>query len=149
MQKVAIDNRSGARNRPSNGQAISADGWRVALLDIDEETLNVAGLPDSAVNLAICCDVADAAGVTKALPRSRKNSDGWMSWSTMRVSQSLSRYSISLMRSGRALLAAGRRWLCHAQSSRRTTVMLLLTDRHEIAQVSQFHFDTLSLLVRS
>jgi hypothetical protein len=68
MQKVGIDNRSGARHRPSNGQAISADGWRVALLDIDEETLNgsVAGLPDSAVNLAICCDVADAAGVTKA-----------------------------------------------------------------------------------
>jgi NAD(P)-dependent dehydrogenase (short-subunit alcohol dehydrogenase family) len=45
-----------------------ADGWRVALLDIDEETLNrsVAGLPDPDDILAICCDVADTAGVTKA-----------------------------------------------------------------------------------
>ena len=45
-----------------------ADGWRVALLDIDEATLNrsVAGLPDPDDILAICCDVADTAGVTKA-----------------------------------------------------------------------------------
>jgi NAD(P)-dependent dehydrogenase (short-subunit alcohol dehydrogenase family) len=43
------------------------NGWRVALLDIDEETLNrsAADLHTDSV-LPICCDVADAAGVTKA-----------------------------------------------------------------------------------
>jgi NAD(P)-dependent dehydrogenase (short-subunit alcohol dehydrogenase family) len=35
-----------------------ADGWRVALLDIDEETLNrsAAALPNSDAALAICCE---------------------------------------------------------------------------------------------
>ena len=49
-----------------------ADGWRVALLDIDEATLDhsygalrEANGADSVV--AICCDVADAAGVAAAL----------------------------------------------------------------------------------
>jgi NAD(P)-dependent dehydrogenase (short-subunit alcohol dehydrogenase family) len=46
-----------------------AEGWRVALLDIDGETLKKAmdalGKPD--VTLAITCDVADPAGVDKAL----------------------------------------------------------------------------------
>ena len=43
------------------------DGWRVALLDIDEETLNrsAADLHTDAV-LAICCNVADAAAVATA-----------------------------------------------------------------------------------
>jgi NAD(P)-dependent dehydrogenase (short-subunit alcohol dehydrogenase family) len=45
-----------------------ADGWRVALLDIDEETLSrtASALADAAI-LPICCDVADPAGVTKAI----------------------------------------------------------------------------------
>ncbi len=45
-----------------------SEGWRVALLDIDGETLNRthAALPDSEV-IAICCDVADAAGVAGAI----------------------------------------------------------------------------------
>jgi NAD(P)-dependent dehydrogenase (short-subunit alcohol dehydrogenase family) len=46
-----------------------ADGWRVALLDIDGENLQrtykALGKPD--VTLAITCDVADAEGVTRAL----------------------------------------------------------------------------------
>jgi NAD(P)-dependent dehydrogenase (short-subunit alcohol dehydrogenase family) len=45
-----------------------ADGWRVALLDIDEETLNrtQAELSRSDATVAICCDVADVQGVTRA-----------------------------------------------------------------------------------
>jgi NAD(P)-dependent dehydrogenase (short-subunit alcohol dehydrogenase family) len=45
------------------------DGWCVALLDIDEETLGRthAELPRSDAITAICCDVADAAGVARAL----------------------------------------------------------------------------------
>ena len=45
-----------------------ADGWRVALLDIDNETLRktyaALGKPDA--TLALHCDVADPAGVTRA-----------------------------------------------------------------------------------
>jgi NAD(P)-dependent dehydrogenase (short-subunit alcohol dehydrogenase family) len=45
-----------------------ADGWRVALLDIDGETLTkaMAALAKPDVTLAITCDVADPAGVDKA-----------------------------------------------------------------------------------
>jgi NAD(P)-dependent dehydrogenase (short-subunit alcohol dehydrogenase family) len=48
-----------------------ADGWRVALLDIDEETLDrsYATLAKSATVIAICCDVADAAAVAGAIAR--------------------------------------------------------------------------------
>jgi len=47
-----------------------AEGWRVALLDIDGETLKRANtlLPADAT-LAIQCDVSDAAGVRDALAR--------------------------------------------------------------------------------
>ena len=46
-----------------------ADGWRVALLDIDNETLNRTynSLTRSDAVIAIHCDVADAEGVTRAL----------------------------------------------------------------------------------
>jgi NAD(P)-dependent dehydrogenase (short-subunit alcohol dehydrogenase family) len=46
-----------------------ADGWRVALLDIDgdnlQRTFTALGKPD--VTLAITCDVADAAGIAAAV----------------------------------------------------------------------------------
>ena len=46
-----------------------ADGWRVALLDIDGEnlqrTFKALGKPE--VTMAITCDVADAAGVARAI----------------------------------------------------------------------------------
>jgi hypothetical protein len=42
----------------------------------------------------------------------------------------------------------GKRRLRHPQSTRRTPVMLVLADCHEISQVPQFHFDTLALSVR-
>src|SRR5450631_2979858 len=46
-----------------------AEGWRVALLDIDGENLNrtCAALPQSDGIVAICCDVADVGGVARAL----------------------------------------------------------------------------------
>ena len=52
-----------------------ADGWRVALLDIDTETLNRthAALAEPDRTIAIICDVADAAGVTDAVATVAKN----------------------------------------------------------------------------
>jgi NAD(P)-dependent dehydrogenase (short-subunit alcohol dehydrogenase family) len=51
-----------------------ADGWQVALLDIDGENLQrtylALGKPE--VTLAITCDVADPAGVTRALDTVRE-----------------------------------------------------------------------------
>jgi NAD(P)-dependent dehydrogenase (short-subunit alcohol dehydrogenase family) len=46
-----------------------ADGWRVALLDIDDETLSrtEAALTGSGTFITLHCDVADRAKVTKAL----------------------------------------------------------------------------------
>ena len=67
MQKIATVT-GGARGIGlATVKRFLADGWRVALLDIDEETLNrsAAYLHTDAV-LPIYCDVADAAGVTKA-----------------------------------------------------------------------------------
>jgi NAD(P)-dependent dehydrogenase (short-subunit alcohol dehydrogenase family) len=45
-----------------------ADGWRVALLDIDADTLNRshAALAGNGATTALCCDVADRDGVGKA-----------------------------------------------------------------------------------
>jgi NAD(P)-dependent dehydrogenase (short-subunit alcohol dehydrogenase family) len=67
MQKVATVTGAARGIGLATVKRFLADGWRVALLDIDEETLNrsVADLRTDAV-LAICCDVADAAGVAKA-----------------------------------------------------------------------------------
>jgi len=50
-----------------------ADGWRVALLDIDSDTLDRthAALP-AGETIAICADVADAAGVAAAVARVAK-----------------------------------------------------------------------------
>ena len=47
-----------------------ADGWRVALLDIDQDTLSRthATLPPDKT-IATCCDVADASGVAVAVAR--------------------------------------------------------------------------------
>jgi NAD(P)-dependent dehydrogenase (short-subunit alcohol dehydrogenase family) len=52
-----------------------ADGWRVALLDIDSETLNraQAELAKGDETIAIVCDVADAAGVRGAVATVAKN----------------------------------------------------------------------------
>jgi NAD(P)-dependent dehydrogenase (short-subunit alcohol dehydrogenase family) len=67
MQKVATVTGAARGIGLGTVKRFLVDGWRVALLDIDEETLNrsAADLHTDAV-LPICCDVADAAGVTKA-----------------------------------------------------------------------------------
>ena len=46
-----------------------AEGWRVALLDIDGENLQrtFAALAKPDVTLALTCDVADPQGVTESL----------------------------------------------------------------------------------
>ena len=67
MQKVATVTGAARGIGLATVKRFLVDGWRVALLDIDEKTLNrsAADLHTDAV-LAICCDVADAAGVAKA-----------------------------------------------------------------------------------
>ena len=67
MQKVATVTGAARGIGLGTVRRFLVDGWRVALLDIDEETLNrsAADLHTDSV-LPICCDVADAAGVTKA-----------------------------------------------------------------------------------
>jgi NAD(P)-dependent dehydrogenase (short-subunit alcohol dehydrogenase family) len=67
MQKVATVTGAARGIGLTTVKRFLVDGWRVALLDIDEETLNrsAADLHTDAV-LAICCDVADAAAVAKA-----------------------------------------------------------------------------------
>ena len=104
MQKIATVT-GGARGIGlATVKRFLADGWRVALLDIDEEALNrsAASLSDADAVLPIYCDVAAPRELQKHLARSRKNLAGSMSWSTMRASRSSNRCSMSHMRSGRA-----------------------------------------------
>jgi NAD(P)-dependent dehydrogenase (short-subunit alcohol dehydrogenase family) len=51
-----------------------AEGWRVALLDIERDLLNgaVAGLAQPDTTLALHCDVSDAAGVAAAMEAVQK-----------------------------------------------------------------------------
>jgi NAD(P)-dependent dehydrogenase (short-subunit alcohol dehydrogenase family) len=66
--KVALVTGSARGIGLATAKRFLADGWRVALLDIDNETLNRThnSLTGSDV-IAIHCDVADAAGVVRAL----------------------------------------------------------------------------------
>ena len=68
MQKVATVTGAARGIGLATVKRFLSYGWRVALLDIDEETLNrsAAVLGESDNILAISCDVADAAGVSKA-----------------------------------------------------------------------------------
>jgi NAD(P)-dependent dehydrogenase (short-subunit alcohol dehydrogenase family) len=69
MQKVAMVTGAARGIGLATAKRFLADGWRVVLLDIDQATLraSAAALPDPDVILPIACDVADAAGVAKAL----------------------------------------------------------------------------------
>ncbi len=68
-QKVALVTGAGRGIGLATAKRFLADGWRVALLDIDDETLSRthAALAGSNAAIAIHCDVADARGVTRAL----------------------------------------------------------------------------------
>jgi NAD(P)-dependent dehydrogenase (short-subunit alcohol dehydrogenase family) len=67
MQKVAIVTGAARGIGLTTVKRFLADGWRVAILDIDEETLNRSVVDLHAYPVvAICCDVADAAEVAKA-----------------------------------------------------------------------------------
>jgi NAD(P)-dependent dehydrogenase (short-subunit alcohol dehydrogenase family) len=67
-QKVALVTGAARGIGLAAAKRFLADDWRVALLDIDGETLagTRAALPSDRV-IAICCDVADPAGVAEAV----------------------------------------------------------------------------------
>ena len=68
-QKVALVTGAARGIGLAAAKRFLAEGWKVALLDIDGDNLNrtmtAIGKPD--VSLAITCDVSDAAGVARAL----------------------------------------------------------------------------------
>jgi NAD(P)-dependent dehydrogenase (short-subunit alcohol dehydrogenase family) len=68
-QKVALVTGAARGIGLATAKRFLTDGWCVALLDIDNETLNRTHteLPPSDPIIAICCDVADAVGVARAL----------------------------------------------------------------------------------
>ena len=69
IPKVALVTGSARGIGLATAKRFLADGWRVALLDIDNETLNRTynSLTRSDAIIAIHCDVADAEGVARAL----------------------------------------------------------------------------------
>ena len=72
-QKVALVTGAARGIGLATARRFLADGWRVALLDIDGDTLGRthAALP-AGETIAICADVADAAGVAAAVARVAK-----------------------------------------------------------------------------
>lgn len=69
IRKVALVTGAARGIGLATAKQFLADGWRVALLDIDDETLNRThtALSMSDATISICCDVADADGVARAL----------------------------------------------------------------------------------
>ncbi len=68
IEKVALITGAARGIGLATAKRFLADGWRVALLDIDRDTLDRthAALAASGTSIALCCDVADRDGVSKA-----------------------------------------------------------------------------------
>jgi NAD(P)-dependent dehydrogenase (short-subunit alcohol dehydrogenase family) len=85
-----------------------AEGWRVALLDIDGDTLTrshaalVASSAGSGATMAISCDVADRDGVGKAFAALAQKFGRLDALVNMPASRCSSRSSTSATRTGRA-----------------------------------------------
>jgi NAD(P)-dependent dehydrogenase (short-subunit alcohol dehydrogenase family) len=73
-QKVALVTGAARGIGLATAKRFLTDGWRVALLDIDGETLDQtkASLAGSGETIAICCDVSDAAAVELAVSTIRR-----------------------------------------------------------------------------
>jgi NAD(P)-dependent dehydrogenase (short-subunit alcohol dehydrogenase family) len=69
IQKAALVTGAARGIGLATAKRFLADGWLVALLDIDDETLNRthAALAFTDGPMAICCDVSDAEGVARAI----------------------------------------------------------------------------------
>src|SRR5947207_9135776 len=68
-QKIALVTGAARGIGLATAKRFLAEGWRVALLDVEGELLRgaVAGLADPGNTLALHCDVSDAAGVAAAI----------------------------------------------------------------------------------
>ncbi len=71
IKKVALVTGAARGIGLATAKKFLAEGWRVALLDIDGETLRgaVAAIGDADATLALRCDVADAGAVADAVAR--------------------------------------------------------------------------------